>query len=155
MTLHSDLLTTARHLSRANPKKPRQADLRRAVSTAYYAMFHALARKRADRFVGTSANRSLRAWTHVYRAVEHGFAKSACAQVTNLGFPAGIVQFADLFRSLQEERHGADYDPDIRYTRADTIVYIANAKQAISDLRNAPRADRTAFAVLILLKRRT
>ena len=38
-----DLLATARRLAKASPRKPRQADLRRSISTAYYALFHALA----------------------------------------------------------------------------------------------------------------
>ena len=39
--------------------RPRQAELRRAVSAAYYALFHTLANSCADLLVGTmSANRS-------------------------------------------------------------------------------------------------
>jgi hypothetical protein len=87
LALSDDLIVTARRLARANPNRPRQADLRRAVSTAYYAVFHALARQCADRFVGTGHNRSRPAWQQVYRALDHGFAKNACFQAANLGFP--------------------------------------------------------------------
>ncbi len=42
---------------------PRQAELRRAVSTAYYAMFHSLARCGADLVAGsTKQHRSQLAW---------------------------------------------------------------------------------------------
>jgi uncharacterized protein (UPF0332 family) len=37
-----DLLEQALHLAKREKKKPRQASLRRAVSTAYYALFHLL-----------------------------------------------------------------------------------------------------------------
>jgi hypothetical protein len=42
MSLHGDLLQQAEHLARLEPRRPRQASLRRAISTAYYALFHLL-----------------------------------------------------------------------------------------------------------------
>jgi uncharacterized protein (UPF0332 family) len=154
LALSDDLIVTARRLARANPSRPRQADLRRAVSTAYYAVFHALARQCAERFVGTGQNRSRPAWQQVYRALDHGFVKNACFQAANLGFPTDIVTFADIFARLQDERHRADYDPETRYTRADVQALISMADQAVSALSSAPKDDRTAFAALVLLKKR-
>jgi hypothetical protein len=71
-----------------------------------------------------------------------------------LKFPAKIVQFADMFTQMQEQRHNADYDPAVRYTRAEVLALINNVDFAIADYRSAPRQDRLAFAVLILLKLR-
>ena len=42
MPYSEDLLEQARRLAKREKKKPRQASLRRAVSTAYYALFHLL-----------------------------------------------------------------------------------------------------------------
>ena len=42
MPYAADLLEQARHLAKRGKKRPRQASLRRAVSTAYYALFHLL-----------------------------------------------------------------------------------------------------------------
>jgi hypothetical protein len=42
MSLHADLLAQARRLVSQDPRRPRQASLRRAISTAYYALFHLL-----------------------------------------------------------------------------------------------------------------
>ena len=42
MSLHADLLKQARHLSTKEPSRPSQASLRRAISAAYYALFHRL-----------------------------------------------------------------------------------------------------------------
>ena len=42
MAFPEDLLEQARHLAQRESKRPRQASLRRAVSTAYYALFHLL-----------------------------------------------------------------------------------------------------------------
>ena len=43
-----DLIETARRLVESGAAQPTQADLRRAVSTAYYALFHCLAAATAD-----------------------------------------------------------------------------------------------------------
>ena len=42
MPYPNDLLEQAWHLAKREKRKPRQASLRRAVSTAYYALFHHL-----------------------------------------------------------------------------------------------------------------
>lgn len=42
MRLPDGLLEQAQHLVRREPKRPKQASLRRAISTAYYALFHLL-----------------------------------------------------------------------------------------------------------------
>ena len=47
-----DLIATARRTVGTGPGAPRQSDLRRAVSTAYCALFHCLARSSADTLVG-------------------------------------------------------------------------------------------------------
>lgn len=149
-----ELIPTARRLARINPNRPRQADLKRAVSTAYYALFHTLAQDCADRLIGTGPRRYSPAWVQAYRALEHGFAKNACESVSRLGFPVEVRDFANTFRQLQDERHRADYDPLARYTRAEVIILVSEAELAIRSLKAAPRQDRRAFAALVLLKRR-
>ena len=42
MAYHDELLQQARELVHKNPNNPTQADLRRSVSSAYYALFHLL-----------------------------------------------------------------------------------------------------------------
>jgi hypothetical protein len=42
MAYHDDLLDQALHLVHKERRNPKQASLRRAVSTAYYALFHLL-----------------------------------------------------------------------------------------------------------------
>ena len=64
-----DLIGTARGLTMLDPRRPTQANLRRAVSTAYYAVFHSLARTTADLLLGRKHDD---AWHHMYRALEHG-----------------------------------------------------------------------------------
>ena len=48
---------------------PSQADMRRAISTAYYALFHTLAASNAELIAGQpQSNISSYAWERVYRA---------------------------------------------------------------------------------------
>lgn len=154
MALEHDLLETARKLANANQRRPKQADLRRAVSTAYYAVFHALAHECADRFIGTGDQRSEAAWAQVYRALEHGFAAKQARKAREFGFPDPLCDFGDAFFSLQEERHRADYDPAVSYSKADVEPLIQSASKALSDLAESPQPDRAAFATLVLLKYR-
>ena len=42
MSFPDDLLEQAYHLANREPESPKQASLRRAISTAYYALFHML-----------------------------------------------------------------------------------------------------------------
>jgi hypothetical protein len=148
------LIVTARKLARSSPRRPRQAELKRAVSTAYYALFHALAKDAADLMVGVGPNRPRQAWSHIYRSLQHGDAKNACESARNLSFPPPVVAIAESFLMLQQERHDADYDPDSRVLRADALAAIDRAGTAIEGLRSATRHDCKAFAVHLLHRKR-
>ena len=68
-----DFIETARDLTTSSSGRPRQSNLRRAVSTTYYALFHCLATCCADMIVGgAGADRSEPAWRQAYRALDHG-----------------------------------------------------------------------------------
>lgn len=151
----AELIGTARRLAKASAKRPRQSDLKRGVSTAYYALFHTLARECADLLVGSTAQvRSSPAWVQVYRSLEHGIAKNSCKNAPTRNFPNGVLVFADTFETMQEERHNADYDPESRYTRPGVLVLIDNCEQAIVALKAEPRSDRKAFSVWVLLQKK-
>jgi uncharacterized protein (UPF0332 family) len=149
-----ELLATARLLAKASPKRPRQSDLKRAISTAYYALFDELARDAANLLVGVGVARADKAWTQTYRALDHSAAKKACGQLRTLGFPPELCECGDMFVQLQQARHDADYDPDHRVSRAEALNAIQSAATAIQKLAASSRRDRKAFAVQLLLKRR-
>ena len=66
-----DLIHLAREMAANRPSSPtHQAQLRLAVSSAGYAMYHALARSNADTLVGVSeADQSHPEWTRIYVAL--------------------------------------------------------------------------------------
>lgn len=146
------LIDTAKGLATANPKKPAQSNLKRAVSTAYFAMFHVLAWDCADFLIGGTAKaRRSKAWRQVYRALQHGAAKTACGAAKNMKFPPEILNFSYAFVILQQERHGADYDPHTKYNRAQTLALIRQAEDNIEAFMNSPIFDRRCFAAWTLL----
>lgn len=155
MSHADDLLALAARLARASARRPRQADLKRAASTAYYSLFHCLAKLCADCLVGTTrADRPNRAWAQTYRSVDHGRSKSAFERAHNLGFPQDLVDVADIFVELQKLRHDADYDPEFRLSRAAALEAVSQATDAIQKIRAAEMSDRRALAALLLLPER-
>lgn len=154
MTPH-DLVSAAQDLVGDGRGAPRQANLRRAISTAYYALFHCLARCCADALVGTaSANRSEPAWHQVYRALEHRDAAKRCEQNRIQQFPPEIQEFAGLFVDMQRKRHRADYASEGHWLKSEVVDDIAQATAAIALLERAPLKDRRAFAIYVLLRLR-
>lgn len=155
-----DLLRAAYQLAlEPSIGRPRQANLRRAVSTAYYALFHALANCCADMLAGsTRTSRNQRAWRQTYRALEHGHAKNQCMNQSVMSqFPPEIQSFGEVFAGIQALRHIADYDPDpgLAFTRSRTLRFIEQSEQAIHGFENVPANDRRAFAIYVLFRLRS
>ena len=133
-----------------------QSSLRRAVSTAYYALFHCLANCCADMLVGgPGSGRSEPAWHQAYRALQHGTAKVRCDNRRMIQrFPVEIQGFAQQFVHMQGKRADADYAPSLTLEQADVIADIENTEQCIAQFEGAPDRDRRAFAVYVLLNLR-
>ena len=148
-----DLIETARRLAESGAAQPTQADLRRAVSTAYYALFHCLAAAAADLLTGASPGSP--EWHQVYRALEHGKARSACQQQGVMrAFPMEIRDFADTFIDLQKARQQADYAHEGEYSKRAVLAIINTAEDAIVEFEQTDARHRRSFAVHVLFKRR-
>ena len=151
-----DLLRIAAGLAESGAGRPRRTDLCRATSTAYYALFHCLAKTCADMLAGRSpAKRRQPAWRQAYRALDHGEAKKRCERNRAMQrFPAGIRDFAETFASLQSKRHMADYDPDASFRKSDVVEDIDATRNVIARLAKTPIEQRRAFAIYLLTKLR-
>ena len=145
---------------------PRKVDLRRAISSAYYGVFHATLTAAADEFVG-KANRSDRRYALIYRSVDHRTLKQLCTEVNKQqpsrpfvpyfpksGFGPDIQNFAAAAISLQEKRNSADYDPLIRVTSADAKLVIEKARTALERFDKADQTLRRVFLTLLLVRPR-
>ena len=112
MAYHDDLLAQALTLVHAQPQT--QATLRRAVSAAYYAVFHLLIAEATDHW----DNPALR--TTLGRAFDHALMKTSSNRILDAReFPytnedprvvTDLKFVAQNFSQLQEDRHFADYN---------------------------------------------
>ena len=151
MALSRDLITTARQLANLHQRRPRQADLRRSVSTAYYALFHGLAELAASRLVGTTSTAQKSAvWTRVYRELNHLTAKKACGRPEIQDCSTELAQFLVAFPRLQELRHQADYNPEVRYLQVEALSAADEAERGLAGLQGAPRDEQLNFITLAL-----
>ena len=147
-----DLIETVRRPTEAGAPQPTQTDLRRAVSTAYYALFHCLVGTAADLLTGSNSDHP--EWHQVYRALEHGKARSACQQQDVMGtFPLEVRAFGDTFIDLQKARQNADYAHEGEYSTPEVLAIINAAEDAISKFEQADVRYRRSFVVHALFKR--
>jgi hypothetical protein len=134
MSFADDLLEQAYHLAHREVPDPKQASLRRAVSTAYYALFHLLINEAVGKWV-VERQRSILA-----RTFEHGKMKGICENVLKIAksggaVPPELVIVAQNFVVLQQERQLADYDNSKHWSRTDAVAVLAFASNAFTAWR--------------------
>lgn len=159
MAYHDDLLNQALHLVHKEPRNPRQASLRRAVSTAYYALFHLLISEAVANWNRVNLRAALS------RAFDHGIMKAASNRIQDTrqfpfpgeepGVVAALKTVAKTFAQLQEKRHIADYDNTTFWTRTEALAQVKSAEQAFATwkpIRNEQVAQ--AYLVSLVVKKR-
>jgi hypothetical protein len=151
MPFADDLLTQADHLANWEGNHPTQAGLRRAVSTAYYALFHLL----IDEAVGNWAIEWQR--STIARTFDHGKMKKICEerihQFYSSGKPADglqLMKVAQTFSILQDKRLTADYDNSFNWDRTNAMAQVDLARAAFADWR-AIRTTNEAQNYLLML----
>ena len=126
----------------ASTPSPSETDMRRAVSTAYYALFHTLAASNAELVAGSpQSSVSAYAWERVYRRLDHGRAQNNLRAILGQLSPSA-ENFARTFIDLQDRRQEADYDPNALVTRSGTLNIIARADTAIRDFAQLTQEER-------------
>lgn len=164
MTLEADLLKLARRLGALEKSKPRQSSLRRAVSTAYYSVFHLLIQESAQQMApATPAN--LR--EQVTRAFDHSTMRQVCVAFSgtsqipksiqgllNEPIEPELKSLAKLFVDLQTQRHDADYNVNAKFTRLEVLALIRRARRTVGDWKNGEKSgNRKVFLTALLLNR--
>jgi uncharacterized protein (UPF0332 family) len=149
--MHDDLLDIAEQLARLDSGRPRQASLRRAVSTAYYALFHALSYLSADRLVGW--RKPWASFTPIYRTLDHGQSKKVFKELIPHGGDLALV--GGTFIKLLEYRHTADYDPEaFRLSRADTLELIDEVRKAMVLIASLSSEDGLQLSTQLIARKR-
>jgi hypothetical protein len=159
--LHTDLLKQARHLANREPRRPRQASLRRAISAAYYALFHLLIREATTRLVAIPnlRQRFARGFAHTdMKEASKAFSNPA-PQPNQLDILTGgvpipheVQRVASAFLELQEQRYEADYNVSATFTRSETNQLVARVEEAFQDwqtIRDDPVAQMYLAALLL------
>jgi len=162
MSLPDDLLVLAQDIAQLDARKPRQVCLRRAVSTAYYALFHRLIEDAARFLISGDHRRPLR--EALGRTFDHTGMKNASRGFAAMHPPPRIARLlagkpiqpelatvASTFARLQQARHEADYDPARRFTRRETLSLIDETEQAFvawQRVRATPQAEVYLVALL-------
>ncbi|HUB98735.1 MAG TPA: hypothetical protein VMS11_02815 [Solirubrobacterales bacterium] len=168
------LLETADRLAPLHPGRgrPSYTAHRRAVSTAYYAVFHAITDRVAKAAFTEADTAFLR---KVQRWVKHGDVRMVAVWVSQLeGITAGspprhidallrpgsgeahidsdTLVIADGFLELNEKREQADYDHDAVFTRPDTLSHIALAKSVVARVEGTQTDAAKRFFGLVAMR---
>jgi len=154
------------------PDKLLDAADRRAVSTAYYAVFHAVTDRVAAtvfpsadmafqqhirRWIGHADIRTVARWISQLQGTAAG---SPPPHMHSLLAPAGglahvdadTVTIADGFLELNDKREQADYAHEAVFTRADTRGHIALARQVVAVAGEAQSDAVNRFFGLIAMQ---
>jgi uncharacterized protein (UPF0332 family) len=161
--VYKDLLEQAARLAKLDAKKPKQANLRRAISSAYYALFHLLVDEACRVQIG--AQHSQAPFRQVLgRAFAHSVMKEACKSFGGgtlkkgvaKGLPAGfaippeIRELAETFVDLQDWRHVADYDLTERFKRSDVLSLVNEVERRIQAFTQLASSNEKRFFLACL-----
>ena len=134
MAYHDDLLAQAVELLDKDEEIATPADLRRAVSTAYYALFHLLI---SETTLNWSRDSSRPALGLMF---DHGLMRKASERLLNSrlfpfsGSEPSVVRrlrsVAELFVQLQTKRHIADYDNGVTWTHTESLQEVKAVREA-------------------------
>lgn len=169
MSLHGDLLRQAQQLAHREPKRPRQASLRRSVSASYYGLFHLLVDDAVTLMVtgpdrGGLRDSLARAFSHgTMKVVAEEFSRGSTSSRIRSALDGQILQpqlirVAEAFVNLQQARHEADYNRARRFTREEALDLYGEARQAFANwkaVRRAVQADVFLVALLAYHNMRT
>lgn len=151
--LSEPLLTVAR--ARLDDRLHSEANLRRATSDLYYAMFHAICEALVEPFGVVQDSEAYKgAMRSLYRNVEHGHAERQCRKIIEEGkLSPEMLNFAQYYVSMKNKREEADYDPlstfSIQKVRKDLQI----TETRLNAFWAADPAERAAFAFMIGLRR--
>jgi len=162
MALATDLLEQAYHLARREPKRPRQASLRRAVSTSYYALFHFLISEATLNWRQSSQRAALgRYFQHGSMAKASDKQKADCNKFLSSNPPlapgldtdcmTGLRTVSFAFYQAYQQRQTADYDTAKQWTRTEALAIIDSVDAAFKawpDIRNHKFAQNYLLSLL-------
>ena len=137
-------------VNNAPPGGPPRETIHRAISTVYYALFHAINASNANVRHGVPANAvTAQVWTNTYRQMRHNPRTNGLRRhLFRLTSNAQLL--ANYFTDLKIARETADYDPNRILTVGDANYWIIGARAALVALQAMTPADRRIFSNITL-----
>ena len=134
----------------AHPMPASRETIHRAVSTAYYAVFHALARNNADNIIGPPANPAMALdWVDAYRRMRHGYAANQHQQYM-FTLDRNGRDFSDHFINLKNARETADYNPNVFFNLTSASHWLNRAIAALNNLDAMRPTDKRTITNIVL-----
>lgn len=156
------LLRQASDLVGSGPGQPRNANLRRAVSAAYYALYHHMVLTVVGHVMDGCAEEDQLA---ACRNFEHGGVKTVCGWVAvpsqcpqpetarRVAENSDLLDVALTLPQLRQARMEADYDHLANFTKATALTRISQARTAMRSLDNTAGSPAyVAFLALLAMK---
>jgi hypothetical protein len=142
--------------------RPRHAYLRRAVSTAYYAVYHKLCLVTAETLLPEDSPETR---LQLVRTFGHRETKGCCAWIAGRqgGVPSSLKPLVTQLRGtdmrhaargfcdLQEARHKADYDHTATFPKGTARAYVDGARRHVEQIDALEAPDRQALATLLAM----
>jgi uncharacterized protein (UPF0332 family) len=161
MAYPDDLLEQATHLLRREPKRPKQASLRRAISSSYYALFHLLITEAVKNWKRPKERLTLA------RMFEHDNMQRVSAKKrdelrnwiqenpTSMANKRHLLNIVDTFVDMQHQRHIADYNGSKKWSRVEAKDRIDSVSEAFASWDIiAQESETQEFLVSLLLRDR-
>ncbi|HUI82497.1 MAG TPA: hypothetical protein VLY24_31460 [Bryobacteraceae bacterium] len=160
MAYAEELLEFAQELANLHPDAPHQPSLRRAVSTAYYALFHLLISEATKNWQRPELRAALG------RVFDHGPMKQAAdkkvrnsttisrqshQRVRKKTVALHLRNVADAFGQAQYHRNEADYNMDREWNSTEVLLHIdliADAFKSWNSIREEPAAQAYLVSML-------
>ena len=140
------------HPTAANPQ-PTRATTHRAVSTAYYAAFHALMESNASSIIAhPDTDLKVEAWTQIYRMPSHQETRNRLMAARAI-LPEPARSFASALANLYDARINADYNPRRTFDHMAARVWLQRAEIAIAGFLQMPSDTRAAIAAITLTRK--
>lgn len=152
--LSGQLLETARRRV-AEPRQCTEADLRRATSDLYYALFHRVCEALVQPLGVSPGNQAFREiWTTLYRLPDHGLLVKRCKESMSHPFSDHVKDFARFLPALKTKREDADYDPLGIFKISDVRNDIDQAAGLLARFDSVDTDERARFARFVALNRK-
>lgn len=130
-----------------------EADLRRATSDFYYAMFHRICEALVEPLLKDEPDPAFKdTYCTLYRLPEHALLERRCKEVQSHDFSIAIKRFAQHVVALKNKRQIADYDPLERFVISDVRNDLEIAERAILNFDRAAPQERARFAFFVALE---